>query len=333
MTIPIEPTHPSAVGSDSPRISNPSSHGAEHQSLTETMGATKKTASTSFENIVKLRAQLSGNQLHQRQHSAQSQDAASVPIEKNFDRVSSLTRNSDGTMRENNAYSSNGNIYPMSSGDSGRNSSHASRMGALGSSNSSVDYHQRPTRLEQDSALIMKIGDYVFLNMCAMLQVPVPGRGVQYVGTLPVRALPPMCAATAVYAVQSASLLLKHALREDSSGQASRSVCAVLRCLLMLDDTAGRYCATLQAAQCVRIASMGRTQEIRYRARSESAIPDSVRKIIIATKEATLRVISCYRDVLLMVVSNYNSAASSAMFTKQQLLTIEAKLIELDASE
>jgi hypothetical protein len=170
--------------------------------------------------------------------------------------------------------------------------------------------------------------DHAYLRICAFLDIPVPGRGVEHAGSLPVRAIPPMCAATVVYAIQAVSLLLVRALVEDASGAAQQSMYAVLRCLLHLDETVSKYCGTLQASQFVRIASMGRTQEIRYRARSEGAVPDSVRSILQATREATLRVVAAYRDVLLLVVSNYDSAATSAMFSKPQLLMIEAKLIE-----
>jgi hypothetical protein len=170
--------------------------------------------------------------------------------------------------------------------------------------------------------------DHVYLRVCAFLDIPVPGRGVEHAASLPVRAIPPMCAATVVYAIQAVSLLLVHALVEDASGVAQQSVYAVLRCLLHLDETVSRYCSTLQASQFVRIASMGRTQEIRYRARSEGAVPDSIRSILQATREATLRVVGAYRDVLLLVVSNFDSATTSAIFSKPQLLMLEAKLIE-----
>jgi hypothetical protein len=173
------------------------------------------------------------------------------------------------------------------------------------------------------------LADYLHLRQAGLLQSPVAGRGVANAGALPARAFPPMCAATVVYAVQSASMLLVRALGEDTRGTAQRSMPAVLRGLLLLEEAVVGYCATLQASQFVRIASVGRTQEIRYRARSESAVPDEIKSILEATREAILRVAGAYRDELLLLLSNYSTSVTSAMFSKAQLLALESKLMEI----
>lgn len=245
--------------------------------------------SASFENIVKLRSKLSGDNLHQRHTSGDNSQV--VSIEKPFDARRAVPTD------------------PL------------------------VELAQQVQGAVDSSRVVKSLFDHAYLRVCAALDVPVPGRGVEHAASLPARAIPPMCAATVVYAIHAASLLLVRALVEDPSGAAQQSVYAVLRCLLHLEESVGKYCGTLQASQFVRIASMGRTQEIRYRARSESAVPDSIRSILQAAREATIRVVAAYRDVLVMVVSNFDSAATSAMFSKQHLLMLEAKMIESGSAE
>lgn len=247
-----------------------------------TAAEVKKT--TSFENILQLRAQLHGNGSLTR---SQQAPAAEVPeIEKAAPSTarSKIAKNSD----------------PVSD----------------------------LWKWVESQPLLGKFVDHLYLRVCGALQVPVVGRGIEHAGALPSRAFPPMCAATSVYAVEAVSHLLVHALSEDATGVAQRSMASTLRCLLHLEDVVGKYCGTLQASQYVRISTMGRAQEIRYRARSENAVPEEIRNLQAAIRESIRRVVGAYRDELVLLISNYNSAATGAMFSRTQLLAIEAKLID-----
>ena len=246
--------------------------------------------STSFENIVRLRAQLSSSDLHHRTSSSSNNGTGSaVEIEKNptVSHSGQRVQNSD----------------PLN------------------------DAFLQMQRLLGSNKIVTALVDQVSLHYSALLDIPVQGRGVEYAGTLPFRAVPPMCAATVAYATRAVSLLLVHALGEDRTGITQRSVCSVVRMLLHLEETVALYCATLQASQYVQIARMGRTQQIRYRARSESAVPNSVRVIQLAVQESLSRLVGAYRDVLLAIVTNYDSTTSSVMFSKAHLLVLEEKLV------
>ena len=247
--------------------------------------------SSSFENIVRLRAQLSSTDLHHRTSSSNTGTGSAVEIEKNstVSHSGQRVQNSD----------------PLN------------------------DAFLQMQRLLDSNKIVTALIDQVSLRYSALLDIPVQGRGVEYAGTLPFRAVPPMCAATVAYSTRAVSLLLVHALGEDRTGITQRSVCSVVRMLLHLEETVALYCATLQASQYVQIARMGRTQQIRYRARSESAVPNSVRVIQLAVQESLSRLVGAYRDVLLAIVTNYDSTTTSVMFSKAHLLVLEEKLVAL----
>ena len=179
----------------------------------------------------------------------------------------------------------------------------------------------------QASRFLKGLQEWVYLGFYGALQVPVPGYGVEYAADLPVRAFPPMCATAVVHAIESITALLLLALNEDASGYTQRSVCPVVRSLLTLESSLAAYCSTLQASQFVRISSMGRIQQIRYRARSESAIPDSIRLLQGAVQQALNSMVRAYRDVLLIVVTHYDSQATTALFSRTQVTALEAKLM------
>lgn len=179
----------------------------------------------------------------------------------------------------------------------------------------------------QASQFLQGLQEWVYLGFYGALQVPVPGYGVQYAADLPVRAFPPMCAISVVHGIESIAALLLLALTEDASGYTQRAVCPVVRSLLTLEISVAAYCSTLQASQFVRISSMGRIQQIRYRARSESAIPDSIRLLQGAVQTALNAIVRAYRDVLLVVVTQYDSQATAALFSRTQVTALEAKLM------
>ncbi len=179
----------------------------------------------------------------------------------------------------------------------------------------------------QASQFLKGLQEWVYLGFYGALQVPVPGYGVEYAADLPARAFPPMCTTSVVHAIESIAALLLLALSEDASGYTQRSVCPVVRSLLTLESSLAAYCSTLQASQFVRISSMGRIQQIRYRARSENAIPDAIRLLQGAVQQALHSMVRAYRDVLLIVVTHYDSQATTALFSRTQVTALEAKLM------
>lgn len=185
----------------------------------------------------------------------------------------------------------------------------------------------------RDNKVAGQLLESAVLGLCTSWRVPVPGYGADYAGNLPVIAFPPICASTVTHAVESVAILLVHALAEDSSGFTQRSVCPVVLSLLGLETSLIAYCGTLQASQCVSISSMGRTQQIRYRARSENAVPPGIRALLVAVRTGLTQVLRAYRDVLVRVVANYDHAAQERVFSREQVIALEGKLLELNENK
>lgn len=188
--------------------------------------------------------------------------------------------------------------------------------------------------VQKENKVLGQVLESLFLGMCAYWRVPVPGYGADCAGNLPMQALPPMCTSTVTLAVQSVTALLVHALAEDKTGFTQRSVCPVVASLLGLESSLVAYCGTLQASQCVSISAKGRTQQIRYRARSENAVPAGVRVLLAALREGLAQVLRAYRDVLVRVVAHYDAAAQqTGAFSREQMIVPEAKLLEVGDSK
>jgi len=271
--------------------------------------------STSFENMQRLRATLA-TAAHSSLHPLHSHEASRGTL---VDRAaedrraaSSAIERDPGGLRPRAMYSRNRDRHQQDQHE--------------GRSAGDAKFAQE---VQKASKILTGMQEWLYLGFYTALHVPVPGYGVQYAADLPQRAFPPMAATSAVHAIQSITGLLLLALTEDSTGYTQRSVCPVVRSLLTLESALSAYCGTLQASHFVRISSMGRTQQIRYRARSESAIPESVRVLQQAVQEALGRVVRAYRDVLLIVVTQYDSQASAVLFSRTQVTALEAKLVAI----
>jgi hypothetical protein len=277
-------------------------------------GAPQPRHSSSFENMLKLRAHLASSEhsaVEDRNNRllAESTKLENTTTTATTAAAASIDRDEVG-LRHRAMYS--------------RSKEH--HQGAVARAKEAASYAQE---VMAASKFLSDLQEWAYLGYYSALSVPVPGYGVEYAADLPVRAIPPMCAATAQHAILSVSGLLLSALSEDSTGHTQRSVCPVVRSLLTLENSLAAYCSTLQASQFVRISSMGRTQQIRYRARSESAIPDSIRILQSAVQQALGTVVRAYRDVLLLVVTQYDSQATEALFTRMQVTALEAKLLAM----
>jgi hypothetical protein len=313
-------------------------------------------ARTSFEDIIKLRAQLAsggansvstGDSSHSHSSSRSAAD----------DSIYARSHEAVGLMGETHGLRSRMHMHSTSAtgaaasaqnsydrvGSFGSNSSDSfgARFNAgngLVSANGSRQGVQRATgrpplgvlqSLINSSALLTSMQEYATVRLCAALSIPMPGRGVQFAAQLPVQAFPPMCATSIVHAIQSMSSLLVLALQEDSTGFTQQSVCQVVRAFLSLEMVLSTYCGTLQASQYIRLTSHGRTQQIKYKVRTHSAVPLSVRALQAAVQEGLQQVLRNYRDMLSLVVSNYNSAAASVLFSPQFIAILDRKLAEL----
>lgn len=195
-------------------------------------------------------------------------------------------------------------------------------------------------RVNKENKVLGQVLESMFLRMCASWCIPVPGYGADYAGSLPMHSLPPICTSTVTHAVESMSTMLVHALAEDKTGFTQRSVCPAVASLLGLEQALVSYCATLQASQCVSISTMGRTQQIRYRARSENAVPAGVRALLVAVRAGLSQVLRAYKDVIGRVVAHYDPSAQQQQhqqqegaFSREQIISLEGKLLELNESK
>mmetsp|Transcript_13481 Transcript_13481/g.30175 ORF Transcript_13481/g.30175 Transcript_13481/m.30175 type:complete len:409 (-) Transcript_13481:67-1293(-) len=192
-----------------------------------------------------------------------------------------------------------------------------------------------PSRLQlavDANPLLRGAQEAAVTTLCKRLGLPVEGAGSRLAGTLGTdEAFPPMATGALVHTVETLSLLQTHALGEDASGLSQRSVHSVVRALLQLEAQLAALCTSLQTSpEAVRLTTSTAGLKIRYRLRRDELLPSAVRGMQAAVREGLYRVIRAYKDVLLLVASNYNAnSAVVSLYTPRLMQALKEKLIQM----
>lgn len=110
--------------------------------------------------------------------------------------------------------------------------------------------------------------------------------------------LSPLMSQTLVNAIESVSLLLDAALKEDKEGNTIHCVPAILCVLLKLDQSFEKYAGILQQSFTAKVASLRGVQYIRYKIHASQYLPKEVVAVCNANKDGILSILRNYSDLI-----------------------------------